>query len=92
MWMMKIYGDGESWTPIFQYTNSSITTSRLPSCIGSLDRENKEFRIFATPWCDFKAHGKFQIIHHIPTLIPLKDIIIGDNVVVQNIYSLDNPN
>ncbi|KAL1351090.1 hypothetical protein AAHE18_06G072400 [Arachis hypogaea] len=32
MWMMKIYGDGESWAPIFQYTNSSITTSQLPSC------------------------------------------------------------
>ncbi|XLR70294.1 F-box/kelch-repeat protein At3g06240-like [Arachis ipaensis] len=92
MWMMKRYGDGKSWAPIFQYTNSSITTSQLPSCIGSLDRKNQEFRIFVTPWCDFKAHGKFQIIHHVPTLIPLKDIIIGDNVEVQNIYSPDNPN
>ncbi|KAL1312551.1 hypothetical protein AAHE18_16G047800 [Arachis hypogaea] len=85
MWMMERYGVGESWTPIFEY---SITTSQLPSCIAY--HENQEFWIFGTPWHDVEVHGKFQMIHHVPTLIPLKNIIIGDNVEVQNIYSLDN--
>ncbi|RYR52018.1 hypothetical protein Ahy_A06g026946 [Arachis hypogaea] len=80
---LKRYGVTESWTPIFQY---SITRSQLPSCVAYLDRENQEFTIFATPWYDFKVHGKFQMLEHIPTLIPLKKIIIGDNVEVQNIY------
>ncbi|RYR01547.1 hypothetical protein Ahy_B06g080439 [Arachis hypogaea] len=86
IWMMKRYEVGESWTPIFQY---SITISQLPSCMAYLDRENQEFIIFGTPWYDFKVHGKFQVLGHVPTLIPLKNIIIGDNVEVQNIYSLD---
>ncbi|XP_016206004.1 uncharacterized protein LOC107646327 [Arachis ipaensis] len=89
MWMMERYGVRESWTPIFQY---SITRSQLPSCMAYLDRESQEFMIFATPWYDFKAHGKFQMLEHVPTLIPLNNIIIVDNVKVQNIYSLDNSN
>ncbi|QHN84630.1 F-box protein interaction domain protein [Arachis hypogaea] len=89
MWMMKRYGVGESWIPIFQY---SVITAQLPGCMAYLDRENQEFMIFGTPWHDFKVHGKFQVLGHVPTLIPLKNIIIGDNVEVQNIYSLDNPN
>ncbi|XP_016206005.1 putative F-box protein At1g53550 [Arachis ipaensis] len=88
MWMMKKYGVGESWIPIFQY---SVITAQLPGCMAYLDRENQEFMIFGTPWHDFKVHGKFQVLGHVPTLIPLKNII-GDNVEVQNIYSLDNPN
>ncbi|XLS60808.1 hypothetical protein HN51_015036 [Arachis hypogaea] len=89
MWMMERYGVGESWTPIFQY---SITTSQLPSCIAYHDCENQEFWIVGTPWHDIKVHGKFQMVHHVPTLIPLKNIIIGDNVKIQNIYLLDNLN
>ncbi|RYR01536.1 hypothetical protein Ahy_B06g080421 [Arachis hypogaea] len=85
---MKKYGVGESWIPIFQY---SVITAQLPGCMAYLDRENQEFMIFGTPWHDFKVHGKFQVLGHVPTLIPLKNII-GDNVEVQNIYSLDNPN
>ncbi|RYR01534.1 hypothetical protein S83_053824 [Arachis hypogaea] len=78
-WMMKRYGIGESWTLIFQY---SITTSQLPGCMAYLDRVNQEFMIFGTPWYDFKVHGKFQVVGHVPTLMPLKNIIIGDNVEV----------
>ncbi|RYR01549.1 hypothetical protein Ahy_B06g080441 [Arachis hypogaea] len=90
LWRMERYGVRESWTPIFQYsasfnenTNSFITTSQLHGCIAYYDPENQEFRILLTPWYD----GNFQIVHHVPSLIPLKDIIMGDNVWVQNIYS-----
>ncbi|XP_016205993.1 uncharacterized protein LOC107646316 [Arachis ipaensis] len=99
MWMMERFGDGESWIPVYQYsvssdrnTNSSITTSQLPSCIVYCDSENQEFRICATPWYDFKVHDKFQMVRLVPTLVPLKNIIIGDNVEVHSIYSLDNLN
>ncbi|XP_020982601.1 F-box protein At1g47340-like [Arachis duranensis] len=82
MWRMERYGVGESWTPIFQYSASS--TSRLHGCIAYHDPENQEFRILlTTPWYD----DHFQIVHYVPSLIRLKDIIIGDNILVQNIYS-----
>ncbi|RYR01551.1 hypothetical protein Ahy_B06g080443 [Arachis hypogaea] len=82
MWRMERYGVGESWTSIFQYSasfdrniNSSIITSQLHGYIVYHDPENQEFRILFTPWYD----DHFQIVHHVPSLIPLKDIIIGDN-------------
>ncbi|RYR45563.1 hypothetical protein Ahy_A07g031397 [Arachis hypogaea] len=82
MWRMERYGVGESWTPIFQHSASS--TSQLHGCIAYHDPENQEFRILlTTPWYD----DHFQIVHHVPSLIRLKDIIMGDNVLVQNIYS-----
>ncbi|RYR52064.1 hypothetical protein Ahy_A06g026990 [Arachis hypogaea] len=85
-WMMERYGVGESWVPI-------LTTSQLHGCLTYHDSENQEFRIFASPWYDPKVHGyNVEIISHVPTLIPLKDIIIGDNVEVQNIYSRHNLN
>ncbi|MED6110658.1 hypothetical protein PIB30_044940 [Stylosanthes scabra] len=100
MWMMEKYGIGESWVRIFHIsvcsgsdhqffhppdTNSDIIASRSHSCIVYLDRDNQEFKIFEAPWFDFT----FEAIRHVPSLISLKDVIIGDNVEVLNIYSLD---
>ncbi|XP_057719885.1 jacalin-related lectin 37-like [Arachis stenosperma] len=90
MWMMEKYGVEESWTPILvssdRNTNSSITMSY--DFVAFHDRENKELRIFQF----YYEYSTIQMIDLVPTLIPLKDIIIGDNVEVQNIYSRDNPN
>ncbi|RYR01558.1 hypothetical protein Ahy_B06g080451 [Arachis hypogaea] len=67
MWMMERYEVGESWTPIFH-------------CIAHHNCENQKFWIFGTTWYDIKIYGKFQMVHHVPTLIPLKNIMGGDNV------------
>ncbi|XLR25955.1 hypothetical protein S83_053855 [Arachis hypogaea] len=88
IWMMKRYGVGESWTPIFvssdRNINSSITTSH--DYLAFHDRENKEYSIFRIHYND-----NIHILRLVPTLIPLKDIIIGDNMEVHNIYSLNYP-
>ncbi|XP_016206013.1 F-box/kelch-repeat protein At3g06240-like [Arachis ipaensis] len=88
IWMMKRYGVGESWTPIFVSSdgniNSSLTTSH--DYLAFHDRENKEYSIFRIHYND-----NIQIFGLVPTLIPLKNIIIGDNVEVYNIYSLNYP-
>ncbi|RYR01525.1 hypothetical protein Ahy_B06g080403 [Arachis hypogaea] len=87
MWMMERYGVGESWTPIlvnsYRNTNSSITTYH--DVFVFRDRENKAITIFCT-----HRNDNIEIFGFVPTLIPLKNIIIGDNVEVQNIYSRNN--
>ncbi|QHO24921.1 F-box protein interaction domain protein [Arachis hypogaea] len=86
MWMMKKYGVGESWIPILvssdRNANSFVTMSHDFAAFH--DRENKELKIFHT-----HRNNNIQMFNLVPTLIPLKDIIIGDNVEVQNIYSAE---
>ncbi|MED6110659.1 hypothetical protein PIB30_044941 [Stylosanthes scabra] len=102
MWMMEKYGIGESWVCIFNisvrpvsdydhlffhppHTNSKIITSRSHGSIFYLDRGNKEFKFFYAFWFAYT----FEAIRHVPSLISLKDVIIGDNVEVLSVYSFD---
>ncbi|KAJ7960713.1 F-box family protein [Quillaja saponaria] len=101
LWVMRKYGVGESWTKLSIKTGcerwpyngvyqlikfikeGAILMYHSVSCLVYYDHKEsgyKYIKVFGTP-C------KFEAIAHIPSLILLKDAVIGDNVEVLNVNS-----
>ncbi|PNY09680.1 F-box family protein [Trifolium pratense] len=76
MWVMNEYGNGDSWTKLYN----------IDTLVSSLGRPNLSHCGLCLPVKHFEEDF-FEIIPHIPSLISLKDVIKGDNIEVQNIHS-----
>ncbi|XP_059650503.1 F-box protein At3g07870-like [Cornus florida] len=102
IWVLKEYGVPESWTkmfsidtltddrwpiglyqPINYLEEGAVMFYYFTSSLICYDPNGPKFKHLKT----FGIRSKFEAIAHIPSFIPLEEAVVGDNVVVLNIYS-----
>ncbi|PNY09679.1 F-box family protein, partial [Trifolium pratense] len=76
MWVMNEYGNGESWTKLYS----------IDTLVSSLGHPDVSRYGLCLPVKHFEEDF-FEIIPHIASLIPLKDVVKGDDIEVLNFHS-----